>query len=431
MLTSKVGMAKKSNDPEMDEYNRNFTEMEKAIEALLKDSKIFNDSVVKLLESGAKFAEIFGGIFHPLAGEYDLLGKHPEAEKTTRNVDGYSTAMQELRDTLNPELELIATRIIGPAKEFQTSMKTIRKNITKRDHKLVDYDRHNNNLNKLREKKEKTLNDERNLFKLEQDFDVATQEYEAINGALKHELPQFMVLATRFIDPLFHSFYYMQLNIYYLTMEKLQGFATEAKYNYSVSPYEIQSEYQERRGDVYEQVESLSITKRTISTTMRMAQPQNSSTSGLSRSTTSASTASGFKKAPPPPPPGSGAPLKKMPPPPPGSSSAAVKRANTTATAMAAPPPPYSQSAASPQAGIVAATKRPPPPPPGKPKPPVPQPVYVVALYDFVAQADGDLEFKAGDHIEVLNRTPSTEDWWKGRLNGREGVFPGNYVQDA
>jgi amphiphysin len=39
---------------------------------------------------------------------------------------------------------------------------------------------------------------------------MATQEYEAINGALKAELPQFMVLSTQFIDPLFHSFYYMQ-----------------------------------------------------------------------------------------------------------------------------------------------------------------------------------------------------------------------------
>jgi hypothetical protein len=28
--------------------------------------------------------------------------------------------------------------------------------------------------------------------------------------ALKNELPQFMVMATQFIDPLFHSFYYMQ-----------------------------------------------------------------------------------------------------------------------------------------------------------------------------------------------------------------------------
>jgi len=76
------------------------------------------------------------------------------------------------------------------------------------------------------------------------------------------------------------------------------------------------------------------------------------------------------------------------------------------------------------------ATKRaPPPPPPIKPKP---TPVnYVVALYDFAAQAAGDLDFKVGDRIEVIERTESTEDWWTGRLDGRTGVFPGNYVQEA
>ena len=50
---------------------------------------------------------------------------------------------------------------------------------------------------------------------------------------------------------------------------------------------------------------------------------------------------------------------------------------------------------------------------------------YVVAQFDFSAQADGDLDFKVGDRIEVIERTESTEDWWKGRLNGRTGVFPG------
>jgi amphiphysin len=50
---------------------------------------------------------------------------------------------------------------------------------------------------------------------------------------------------------------------------------------------------------------------------------------------------------------------------------------------------------------------------------------YVVALYDFAAQADGDLDFKVGDRIEVVERSESAEDWWTGRLNGRTGVFPG------
>jgi SH3 domain len=50
---------------------------------------------------------------------------------------------------------------------------------------------------------------------------------------------------------------------------------------------------------------------------------------------------------------------------------------------------------------------------------------YVVALYDFEAQADGDLSFKTGDRIEIVEKTESAEDWWTGKLNGQQGVFPG------
>lgn len=64
-----------------------------------------------------------------------------------------------------------------------------------------------------------------------------------------------------------------------------------------------------------------------------------------------------------------------------------------------------------------------------KPKPkPAPAVEYVVALYDFEAQADGDLDFKAGDRIEVVQKSESTEDWWTGKLDGRQGVFPGKLL---
>jgi amphiphysin len=133
----------------------------------------------------------------------------------------------------------------------------------------------------------------------------------------------------------------------------------------------------------------------------------------LSRSASSVS-AVGYKKAPPPPP------------------GASLSRATTSASSSAAPPP-YTPGGSVGAAAAAAATKRaPPPPPPLKPKPSLAPPVqYVVALYDFVAQADGDLSFSAGDRIEIVERSQSAEDWWTGRLNGRQGVFPGNYVQEA
>ncbi|KZS90377.1 BAR-domain-containing protein [Sistotremastrum niveocremeum HHB9708] len=417
MVTAKVGMSKKSSDPEFDDYHRKFTTLEAETEKLLKDCGVFTASVVSLLSSGQNFATSFANLFQPLAGEYDVMGKHPAAANTIRNVNQYQSMMEDLRTILSPELELISSRIVSPAKELQIVLKHIRKQITKRDHKLIDYDRFNNSLTKLREKKEKSLSDEKNLFKLEQDFEAATNEYETLNSAMKADLPRFMVLATQFIDPLFHSFYYMQLNIFYLMLDKFNGFAS-GKYETGGSGAQIADAYEASRTDAIEQVEALNITKRMVSTAKLMAQKRDTGSLGsLGRSASSSS-------APPVRTP-SATFAKKSPPPPPSPFGS-----TNTAT-----PPPYSAGAGS--AGPIAAAnataaKRAPPPPPVKPKPRAEPPVqYVVALYDFAAQADGDLEFSAGDRIELVERTGSTEDWWTGRLNGRQGVFPGNYVQES
>lgn len=53
---------------------------------------------------------------------------------------------------------------------------------------------------------------------------------------------------------------------------------------------------------------------------------------------------------------------------------------------------------------------------------------FVKALYDFVATEDGELTFKQGDIVEVLDRV--YKEWWKGVLNHQEGIFPVNYVED-
>jgi SH3 domain len=49
----------------------------------------------------------------------------------------------------------------------------------------------------------------------------------------------------------------------------------------------------------------------------------------------------------------------------------------------------------------------------------------VTALYDFAPLAEGDLEFKKGDVIEVVKRTQNPNEWWTGKFNGNEGMFPG------
>jgi len=51
----------------------------------------------------------------------------------------------------------------------------------------------------------------------------------------------------------------------------------------------------------------------------------------------------------------------------------------------------------------------------------------VRALFDFKPSEPGELEFRRGDIIAVLESV--YKDWWKGSLRGQTGIFPLNYVE--
>jgi signal transducing adaptor molecule len=51
----------------------------------------------------------------------------------------------------------------------------------------------------------------------------------------------------------------------------------------------------------------------------------------------------------------------------------------------------------------------------------------VRALYDFQPSEPGELAFRKGDIIAVLESV--YKDWWKGSLRGQTGIFPLNYVE--
>ncbi|XP_077111675.1 unconventional myosin-Ie-like isoform X2 [Ranitomeya variabilis] len=63
------------------------------------------------------------------------------------------------------------------------------------------------------------------------------------------------------------------------------------------------------------------------------------------------------------------------------------------------------------------------PAPKPKPQPQLPR---CRALYAYDAQDTDELSFNANDVLDIVREDPS--GWWQGRIRGREGLFPGNYV---
>lgn len=59
-----------------------------------------------------------------------------------------------------------------------------------------------------------------------------------------------------------------------------------------------------------------------------------------------------------------------------------------------------------------------------KPKPSLPK---CRCLYAYDAQDTDELSFNEGDTIDILKEDPA--GWWRGRLRGKEGLFPANYIE--
>jgi len=67
---------------------------------------------------------------------------------------------------------------------------------------------------------------------------------------------------------------------------------------------------------------------------------------------------------------------------------------------------------------------RPKPKPRPPPKPSLPK---CKTLYNYEAQDTDELSFVQGEEIEIVKEDSS--GWWVGRVRGKDGLFPSNYVE--
>ena len=362
-----------------------------------------------MLDYQIEFAKSIEEIYKPISGRasdpdsyVDDVG-NPEG---IRACEEYQVIVQELKASLQPELEMIKTRVVGPAEELIEVVKNVRKWVVKRNHKQLSYDKEKNRLKKVQAKTEKTAKDYSEEYKAETAFEAATQEYDLLNRVCKEELDKLFRLERQFILPLFQSFYYMQLNVFYTLHEKMQNIDI-GYFNLTLG---IEDAFEEKRGDVQSQVESIPIVK---FKTTGQRRPLNNYRARLGLENGKAGSFS-------------------------ASASPTSPRRLTYGESDESPPPPYESNSslgrsASTGASWGAAAKSKVAPPPPKPKPGrlsgAPVAETVTALYDYEAQADGDLSFTAGDVIEVVTRTENTNEWWVGKIGVRQGQFPGGPEQ--
>ncbi|XP_012281138.1 mitogen-activated protein kinase kinase kinase 11 [Orussus abietinus] len=60
--------------------------------------------------------------------------------------------------------------------------------------------------------------------------------------------------------------------------------------------------------------------------------------------------------------------------------------------------------------------------------------IIFTALYDYIAQGEDELSLERGETVEVLSKDSKIsgdEGWWTGKIRGKVGIFPANFVAEA
>lgn len=465
-LRQKMNMGEVTHDPVYQDAEVRFKEIEVETKKLSEESSRYFKAINAMLDEQIEFARAMEDIYKPIAGGMAEPDAQEDSPEGLESAEYYRAAMSQLKEELKPDLELIEKRVVAPAQELLKVINNIRKMATKREHKKVDLDRHKRSLAKYQSKKEPTVKDEERMYNSQADVETAQAEFDYYNELMKQELPQLFEMQTQFIHPLFVLFYYMQLNIYYTLYIKME----ELKMPHFDLSLDIVEGYNAKKGDAEARAESLGIAhfkvghaKRKLETVrrnqeLRLGQTPSPGTSTPASPVVGAPGVAGAE---------AGAAAGQLPAYSPGTygnqygtdqkatynpagvdQKAAYNPAAPAAAAAATPAygqapaygqpaaqapaygqpaaqaPAYGQPAATPAYAQPAAV---PPPPPAAPA--AAPAATCTALYDYTAQAAGDLTFPAGAVIEIVERTADANGWWTGRYNGQQGVFPGNYVQ--
>ncbi|GAA5804817.1 hypothetical protein HPULCUR_010325 [Helicostylum pulchrum] len=398
---------------------------------LCSESMAYRDALSNILNDQLLFA-------NHLTELYGLVQDQTVSYDKQQGLNDYTTAMEYCREETMILLDDLDARVIKPASNYQMITKSVDKIITKRQHKLIDFDRHKNSYLKYSAITEPSPSEEKNMIKLKIQFETAQQDYNYYNDMLKDDLVKFLNLTQCFIEPVLISFYNIQCRVfagfYGRVHEVIQHnqemvptlhLSIETGYTTRVSNACVVDQLDGVISHLKRETKSLggkgSFQTRPIYSKddSYLSNQAITPSSSLSNHSVHSTLDNKFiqeerigRGTPPP--------LKKKP----SLASYSSQSEYTPQVVINNQGAGYNDK---PDQSVLKKKRPPPPPPPSKGT----KKEFVEALYDLEGSLQGDLSFSVGDRIEVLEKSDTSDDWWKGKIGNQVGMFPANYVRQG
>ncbi|THC94033.1 hypothetical protein EYZ11_006475 [Aspergillus tanneri] len=427
-------MKRSADDSQVAILLKDFDEADNLLGRIIDSTSAWRDAWSSLLTYQSRMISEFENIYAPIVGSSDssspnkaVLTPESTLARTTKLREEY----EDLRKELLNELTVVDQRMIQPASQARDCFNPVKKTIKKREDRKLDYERYQSRVDSYSKKAKRSDRDNTNLSKAEIDLAKATEDYHAADEHLRQRLPPLITAAFSMLPHLLAAQIEIQNTMLAHYYTAIYNYSQEEKFPSPPLPMEqIVLDWQQILLPVQEEVEGFGC----LANGKAVQRPQSKDdsrnvfetkprvngltspppSSGLTSPSTYLSSDSSLTRS-----------SEYTHPSPTGPSTVSARTDyfshNPSSVGNGSTTPGYNVLA-------TAVGKKKPPPPP-KPRTASNTALYVTALYDFGGQSPGDLAFREGDRIRVLQKTESTDDWWEGELRGVKGSFPANYVE--
>ncbi|KAA8641810.1 BAR and SH3 domain-containing protein [Aspergillus tanneri] len=476
-------MKRSADDSQVAILLKDFDEADNLLGRIIDSTSAWRDAWSSLLTYQSRMISEFENIYAPIVGSSDssspnkaVLTPESTLARTTKLREEY----EDLRKELLNELTVVDQRMIQPASQARDCFNPVKKTIKKREDRKLDYERYQSRVDSYSKKAKRSDRDNTNLSKAEIDLAKATEDYHAADEHLRQRLPPLITAAFSMLPHLLAAQIEIQNTMLAHYYTAIYNYSQEEKFPSPPLPMEqIVLDWQQILLPVQEEVEgfgclangkavqrpqskddsrnggyhsnghgptgmnyrhpsgqSSAMRQRAISPARRISPPSPANDTRPTPVFETKPRVNGLTS--PPPSSGLTSPSTYL-----SSDSSLTRSSEYTHPSPTGPstvsartdyfshnPSSVGNGSTTPGYNVLATAvgkKKPPPPP--KPRTASNTALYVTALYDFGGQSPGDLAFREGDRIRVLQKTESTDDWWEGELRGVKGSFPANYVE--
>ncbi|KAI8326241.1 BAR-domain-containing protein [Martensiomyces pterosporus] len=203
-----MGSSLLSSDPEFNEQEQRFRNLERKALRLIQDTKSYRDSISEMTSSQKKLAE-------------SLTAFLIDVQRPQEHQAAYRQASMAIDESSRPMFdEVYVQTVMEPIARYCGYLPEFDKAIKKRKHRLEDLEKAKRALAK---EQGKAAQDPVAVEKAEQDVQYAAAAYENLNVALITETPKLINSRVYVIDPSFEAFVKAQLQFFNDSLQQMEN----------------------------------------------------------------------------------------------------------------------------------------------------------------------------------------------------------------